>query len=548
MSLIKANAVQVGQSPTATQNFTLAVPSSPDGTIKLARGNSGATTQDVMNVSNAGVVSFPQGLGNISNSTAIATGSTTARSLANRFADVINVRDFGAVGDNSTDDSAAFQAAINYCQSGGNIQKALYIPEGAYVFNSRLIVNGTFDIRCDKTAAMRWTSQVEAQCGILFDFQNNEDSLCDIELPQLYSAGITSSFTIPGYGPTTYTYDLNARYGNGVHVKGGNRLNIYVHNLMGWHSAILLEPTSTRSIENINVEVNTIDFCVKGITIYAFAPTSGKYVGSLDYKANTVWAKYPIFFDLLNTFIVASKFAINGQVFMNEVGACGIYTANVSNNLDTCNFYLNWTGAGYGSDSTVGTPTTLICPYLGGDGSSNGQVTDGLSPDVGYFEGKFCDITIGPVMGIPGDPNCIPNAGKTIRIRDAGAYNKITILNQDSIATNPISTTTTPSESSYNGGVGGAQYSKKVYCSATIPALSPLTGTVDHYIYYQNVSSANNVPVKIYPIDTGIPDQGIQMYAAWDASSQNRRIKLGFRNPSTTRTTTAGTYFFWIEV
>ncbi len=45
MSLIKANAVQVGQSPTATQNFTLAVPSSPDGTIKLARGNAGYCIQ-----------------------------------------------------------------------------------------------------------------------------------------------------------------------------------------------------------------------------------------------------------------------------------------------------------------------------------------------------------------------------------------------------------------------------------------------------------------------------------------------------------------------
>ena len=54
MSLIKANAVQVGQSPTATQNFTLAVPSSPDGTIKLARGNAGATTQDVLNVNSFG--------------------------------------------------------------------------------------------------------------------------------------------------------------------------------------------------------------------------------------------------------------------------------------------------------------------------------------------------------------------------------------------------------------------------------------------------------------------------------------------------------------
>jgi hypothetical protein len=134
MSLIKANAVQIGQSPTATQNFTLAVPSSPDGTIKLARGNSGATTQDVMNVSNAGVVSFPQGLGNISNSTAIATGSTTARSLANRFADVVNVKDFGAVGNGVADDTAAIQAALN---SG----KALvFLPEGNYKVTASITI------------------------------------------------------------------------------------------------------------------------------------------------------------------------------------------------------------------------------------------------------------------------------------------------------------------------------------------------------------------------------------------------------------------------
>ena len=142
MSLIKANAVQVGQSPTATQNFTLAVPSSPDGTIKLARGNSGATTQDVMNVSNAGVVSFPQGLGNISNSTAIATGSTTARSLANRFADVVNVKDFGAVGDGVTNNTPFYNAMIASVPAGSTI----YWPKGTYVgdfvSNKSLILRG----------------------------------------------------------------------------------------------------------------------------------------------------------------------------------------------------------------------------------------------------------------------------------------------------------------------------------------------------------------------------------------------------------------------
>jgi hypothetical protein len=56
MSLLKANSVQIGQSSTATQNFTLSVPSSPDGTIKLARGNSGATTADVLTVDASGNV------------------------------------------------------------------------------------------------------------------------------------------------------------------------------------------------------------------------------------------------------------------------------------------------------------------------------------------------------------------------------------------------------------------------------------------------------------------------------------------------------------
>jgi hypothetical protein len=168
MSLIKANAVQIGQSGTATDNFTLAVPSSPNGTIKLARGNSGATTQDVMNISNTGVVSFPQGFstgnittnvtgnltgdvfasngtskvlengtngtnatftgsvsggtlsGNASSATALATGSTTARSLDNRFADILNVKDFGAVGNGSPSDIAAIQTAMAYAISTGN--------------------------------------------------------------------------------------------------------------------------------------------------------------------------------------------------------------------------------------------------------------------------------------------------------------------------------------------------------------------------------------------------------------------------------------------
>jgi hypothetical protein len=54
MSTLKTNNVQVGQSVTATNNFTLYQPATPDGTVRLGVGNSGATSSDVAVVSNAG--------------------------------------------------------------------------------------------------------------------------------------------------------------------------------------------------------------------------------------------------------------------------------------------------------------------------------------------------------------------------------------------------------------------------------------------------------------------------------------------------------------
>lgn len=52
--LLKAQ-LQLGDSATATQNFTL-TSAAADGTMKLARGNSGATTQDILTVDTDGRV------------------------------------------------------------------------------------------------------------------------------------------------------------------------------------------------------------------------------------------------------------------------------------------------------------------------------------------------------------------------------------------------------------------------------------------------------------------------------------------------------------
>lgn len=60
----------------------------------------------------------------------VATGSTEARKLSDRFSDVVNVKDFGAVGDGVTDDTAKIQAAVTACVASGDW---LYWPKGTYL-------------------------------------------------------------------------------------------------------------------------------------------------------------------------------------------------------------------------------------------------------------------------------------------------------------------------------------------------------------------------------------------------------------------------------
>ena len=81
---IKTQNIQLGDSATATNNFVLSVPASPDGTVKLSRGNVGATTQDVLVVDASGLVKLTQGLqslGNYANDGAAATGGVAVNAL-----------------------------------------------------------------------------------------------------------------------------------------------------------------------------------------------------------------------------------------------------------------------------------------------------------------------------------------------------------------------------------------------------------------------------------------------------------------------------------
>jgi hypothetical protein len=79
------------------------------------------------------------GPGDLSPAKSLATGANTSRTMAARFADEVNVRDFGALA-NGTDDAPRIQAAINYAVSSG--KRAIYIPPGTYTIRSSLNMTG----------------------------------------------------------------------------------------------------------------------------------------------------------------------------------------------------------------------------------------------------------------------------------------------------------------------------------------------------------------------------------------------------------------------
>jgi hypothetical protein len=72
-----------------------------------------------------------------------STGTPASRTVPDRFAEVLNVKDYGAVGNGVTDDTAAVQAAINAAlalrsQSGMTVGATVFFPRGEYLITSSL--------------------------------------------------------------------------------------------------------------------------------------------------------------------------------------------------------------------------------------------------------------------------------------------------------------------------------------------------------------------------------------------------------------------------
>jgi hypothetical protein len=124
-----------------TAAFTAAIAASPTG-VAVPAGSYKIIGTVTGNFYSFGTVTIVTGtvtsLQNITAYKASATGAV-ARTLYNKLSDIISVKDFGAVGNGVTDDTAAIQATINAAASLSN-GGTVFLPSGTYVVSATLVI------------------------------------------------------------------------------------------------------------------------------------------------------------------------------------------------------------------------------------------------------------------------------------------------------------------------------------------------------------------------------------------------------------------------
>jgi hypothetical protein len=101
-----------------------------------------------------------------------APNNAVATTVQAKLRQTVSVKDFGAVGDGVTNDTAAFQAAFNYIASVGRV--SLYLPSGDYRINGTITINSALtSLYLDCYGNGQSTRIIQYAAASTFYFTNN---------------------------------------------------------------------------------------------------------------------------------------------------------------------------------------------------------------------------------------------------------------------------------------------------------------------------------------------------------------------------------------
>ena len=197
----------------------------------------------------------PYGLGDFA--PVLAEGTTKPRMLKDRFADVVNVKDFGAVGDGVTDDTEAIQAALSAAS------KAVFFPAGTYITTKTLVVGDNLSLYGDPGGYLydsrtnllfkstgekaysllmcsSWSvANPDAGGSYLSDSGTRGDTYKTLDLTQPFSAAIIlgKGSGIHGLGIYPYFNGLEGYKGNDGALSDEWDVGIWCRNADNWHTS-----------------------------------------------------------------------------------------------------------------------------------------------------------------------------------------------------------------------------------------------------------------------------------------------------------------------
>jgi hypothetical protein len=161
----------------------------------------------------------PRNIANLASFKATGSGSVP-RTVENKLKDMVSVKDFGAVGNNVTDDTAAIQAAITAVGAAGG--GTVYFPRGMYVITSALNLSAQSVVLMGDSRWATLLRQTTLNAGIL----NITANFCGVKsLSFIYTGGTPTSGATAIYVTRAYVSleDFVIRSSHtGVHYAGPN--------------------------------------------------------------------------------------------------------------------------------------------------------------------------------------------------------------------------------------------------------------------------------------------------------------------------------------
>lgn len=166
--------------------------------------------------------------------------SAINRPINNKLQDVVSVKDFGAIGDGTTDDTSAIQAALNYANGVTNPNgKAVYVPSGTYLITSTLNIYAftTLFGNGRKNTTLSYTGTAD---GIASTWPLNSSSGVNISVKDLGIVCINASNT-----------------GNGFVDQGGSYITLDNVYTTGFMYGITFDQTEIALINNCEIKRTT---------------------------------------------------------------------------------------------------------------------------------------------------------------------------------------------------------------------------------------------------------------------------------------------------